>query len=117
MGFLGSWYRRKGQIITSILRLLLEMPNTPTKALSDMCFSGSCYRRRRVIKHPYRNAHNSYENLVKYAFLRFVVQRKGQITTMQDLETTLGNASHNSNEHPINGVSLGCGMSYNTTDE
>lgn len=71
----------KSQTIIRVIKLHLEMPRTPTQALSSMCAWGSIYYSgclsvgfmvqtgqtpTRLTKPPTGNAPNYYESLVKY---------------------------------------------------
>ncbi|XP_050686526.1 epsin-2-like isoform X16 [Eriocheir sinensis] len=85
-GSLGFMVQKKDQTTTRVIKLLLEMPTTPTKGLSNLCFFRFMVQKKdqtttRVIKLLLEMPTTPTKALSNMCFFRFMVQKKDQTTT------------------------------------
>ncbi|XP_050686527.1 epsin-2-like isoform X17 [Eriocheir sinensis] len=85
-GSLGFMVQKKDQTTTRVIKLLLEMPTTPTKGLSNLCFFRFMVQKKdqtttRVIKLLLEMPTTPTKGLSNTCFFRFMVQKKDQTTT------------------------------------
>ncbi|XP_050686524.1 epsin-2-like isoform X15 [Eriocheir sinensis] len=85
-GSLGFMVQKKDQTTTRVIKLLLEMPTTPTKGLSNTCFFRFMVQKKdqtttRVIKLLLEMPTTPTKALSNMCFFRFMVQKKDQTTT------------------------------------